>query len=199
MSAPIYRFTVPGKPVPQGSKTAIPTRGRPVLVEGNRAKLKPYRSLVAMACAEAMQGAELLVGPVALKLFLYFPRPLAHYVAGKRERGLRADAPWRVATRPDAEKVARAVCDALTGVAFRDDAQVAELEVVKVYGDPPRTEVQLAPIVALRAEGEAFYPSLCMVCGHHWDADETWASCPECEAEAMDVAYGPATFSAVPA
>ena len=38
-----------------------------------------------------------------------------------------------VTVKPDVDKLARAVLDAMTGVVFRDDAQVVKLEVEKQY------------------------------------------------------------------
>lgn len=37
--------------------------------------------------------------------------------------------------RPDLDKLCRAVLDALTGVAFKDDQQVTKLYAEKIYGD----------------------------------------------------------------
>jgi crossover junction endodeoxyribonuclease RusA len=47
------------------------------------------------------------------------------------------------ASRPDIDKLARAVLDALTGVAFRDDSQVAKLDLLKLWVDaiPPGVQV----------------------------------------------------------
>jgi Holliday junction resolvase RusA-like endonuclease len=143
MIAPPYQrrqlaFTVPGTPVPQGSKSAFVVKGRAVVAESNRAKLKPYRAVVSQCAAEAMAGAELYAGPVRVRLQLVFPRPKAHFVADDPARDLKASAPVYMASRPDAEKVARAIADALTGVVFRDDAQVSVWEIEKMYGTSPR-------------------------------------------------------------
>lgn len=47
------------------------------------------------------------------------------------------------AVKPDADKLCRALLDALTGVGYCDDAQVVELHIRKVYGDDVRTTVQI--------------------------------------------------------
>lgn len=145
----VVTFTVPGVPVPQGSKSAFVVKGRAVVTESNRAKLKPYRASVADAAAAAMNGGGLVTGPVRLQLVLHFPRPKSHYGRGSQAAVLRADAPAYVATRPDAGKVARAIEDALTGIVWRDDSQVADLRVVKMYGDPPQALVSVELLVGL--------------------------------------------------
>lgn len=137
----VLRFMVPGTPVPQGSKSAFVVKGRAIIAESNRAKLKPYRATVAEAASAAMNGGELWSGPIRLTLVLTFPRPKAHYRKGSLAGLLRPLAPFWVTTRPDASKVVRAIEDALTGIVYRDDSQVCVLDVRKVYGDPPSAAV----------------------------------------------------------
>jgi Holliday junction resolvase RusA-like endonuclease len=48
--------------------------------------------------------------------------------------------------KPDIDKLTRALLDALTHVAYHDDAQVVTLECVKVYGADARTTVQVSPL-----------------------------------------------------
>lgn len=148
----VVAFTVLGVPVPQGSKSAFVVKGRAVIAESNRAKLKPYRASVAEAAAAAMNGAGLVTSPVRMELYLHFPRPKSHYGRGSQAAVLRVDAPAYVATRPDAGKVARAIEDALTGIVWRDDSQVADLRVVKLYGDPPRAVVRIEQLDDLASE-----------------------------------------------
>lgn len=143
MSAGPVAFTVYGTPVPQGSKTAFMAGGRPVVVEQGRAKLRPWRAQVADAAAQAMNGGGLMAGPVMVELYAYMPRPKRHYRANGE---LREDAPEWVGVRPDLDKLVRAVLDGLSGVVFRDDAQVAGLATEKTYGDPPRVEVKVSAL-----------------------------------------------------
>lgn len=146
MGGGLVRFTVLGTPVPQGSKSAFVVKGRAVIAEANRARLMPYRAAVAAAAAEAMDGRAQLAGPLRLHLWLGFPRPKAHYRTGSHAGELRADAPAYVATRPDASKVVRAVEDALTGIVYHDDAQLAVLVVSKHYADQPATVVDVSAL-----------------------------------------------------
>lgn len=66
--------------------------------------------------------------------------------AGKR------GAPHRPPVRPDLDKLARAVGDALTGVCYRDDAQVVNLCAAKYYVMPSGR--LSAPGVEIRLHGE---------------------------------------------
>lgn len=37
------------------------------------------------------------------------------------------------AKKPDADNIAKVICDALNGIAYKDDAQIVELQVIKKY------------------------------------------------------------------
>lgn len=134
-------FVVYGLPRPQGSKSAIAVKGRAVVVERGRETLRPWRASVSLAASELV--AELLAGPVEVDLTFTLPRPKRHFRSGARAHELREDAPAYVATRPDLDKLIRAVLDALTGVVFADDGQVASLVAAKVFGDRPGVEVSI--------------------------------------------------------
>lgn len=108
---PAAQFFVQGIPAPQGSKTHV---GRGRLIESSRA-LAPWRRTVAHAAREHITRP--LEGPIELHVDFHMPRPKAW--------GRKRDDP--MVQRPDLDKLLRAVDDALTGVAFRDDSQVTRL------------------------------------------------------------------------
>jgi crossover junction endodeoxyribonuclease RusA len=90
----------------------------------------------------AWRGGLLLEG-VRVTMAFYLPRPQS--------------LPKRVSAHvkaPDLDKLTRAVFDALTGVAFHDDAQVVDLVATKRYacaGDPPHVDIRVEPVVAVVA------------------------------------------------
>lgn len=43
--------------------------------------------------------------------------------------------------KPDGDNIAKIICDSLNGVAYKDDAQVAVLNIEKYYDDEERVEV----------------------------------------------------------
>jgi Holliday junction resolvase RusA-like endonuclease len=138
-------FTVYGLPVPQGSKNAIRQGPRTLIVERGRAKLNPWRGQIASTAAELLDSP--IAGPLEVELTFSMPRPKAHFRSGSRANELRDDAPVYLSSRPDVDKLARAVLDALTGVAFLDDGQVASLVCAKVYGDRPGVAVAIRELV----------------------------------------------------
>ena len=77
-----------------------------------------------------------LSGPVEVAVKFVFRRPATHYVAGNRNRPLKSEAPTFHTGKPDLSKLIRAMEDALIGIAWRDDAQIAQYtRAVKVYGE----------------------------------------------------------------
>jgi Holliday junction resolvase RusA-like endonuclease len=138
------RFFVSGKPAPGGSKKVFPIRkagvltGKFVVTDAGGMANKNWRANVAHAGAQAMKERGLRPGVCALELELIFhlPRPKSHFLS-KSVIQLRAGAPMFPITRPDVGKLARSTQDALTGIVWRDDAQVVKETHEKVYSDQP--------------------------------------------------------------
>lgn len=147
-------FTVPGKPVPQGSMRAFTRKGGGVgMTPGNEKEVGEFRSRVALAAQAA--GARPVCGPVRVKLFFWLPRPKGHFGTGRNEGVLKASAPRYPVVKPDIDKLVRACLDALTAVAFDDDNQVVHLEVLKEYARVPCTDIAIEPLdVAAQAAGK---------------------------------------------
>ena len=48
--------------------------------------------------------------------------------------------------KPDADNIVKIICDALNGIAYKDDTQVVELEIKKVYGELEKVIVEIEEI-----------------------------------------------------
>lgn len=139
----VIKFTVVGKPQPAGSKRAFvnPKTGRAIVTDDNK-RSKPWQAEVRVAAAEVMPG-ELLTGPLKVRMIFYRSRPKAHYGTGRNELRVKDSAPQHPVTKPDVLKLARGVEDALTGVIWRDDAQIVDEVISKRFGEPERCEVEV--------------------------------------------------------
>ena len=112
----VARIVVPGRPVPlarprvTGRGTYLPARSR------------EYRERCRVAWLEAGRPT---FGDQPLRVAMLFelPRP-------RRAKPVPCG-------RPDVSNLAKAVEDALDGLAWRDDAQIVTLSASKVWGDPP--------------------------------------------------------------
>ena len=125
-------FDVEGIPSPGGSKSAFRTKsGRIVVVDAGGAKTKTWRRSVAAAGRIAMGSGAMLAAPIALYIDFRMPRPKAHYLSDGTT--IRPGAPALPIVRPDATKLLRSTEDALTGIVWRDDAEIAELHISRGY------------------------------------------------------------------
>jgi Holliday junction resolvase RusA-like endonuclease len=121
----IVQFHVRGIPVPQGSARAFSIGGKARIVTKS-APLTAWRTAIEVAASAAMGTRPLLDGPLMVTAVFKLPKP-----ASSPKRRLYPD------TRPDLDKLARSLLDALTGVVWRDDSRVVLLDVSKVFSDTP--------------------------------------------------------------
>ena len=134
----MIEFFVQGTPRPSGSKSAgaftdKEGRTRTFVRDASGVKGKNWRQDIRAEAIGAFEDTPPIEGPIQVRLEFLFSRPLHHYQAGKRERPLKLDAPDYHTKAPDADKLSRSVLDALKGVAWKDDAQVARKLVIKRY------------------------------------------------------------------
>lgn len=133
-------FMVYGTPTPQGSTRAFIPKGwkRAVITTDNK-KLKPWRQEMVntmMLTAKLDADGNPILSfrketPIEVTMNFYFTRPKS---AAKR---------LGMTVKPDLDKLARAVFDALKGVVIHDDAHVIELHCRKHYGGPERVEIRV--------------------------------------------------------
>lgn len=132
------RFVVYGHPEPQGSTRAFVPRGwTRAVVTSDNPKLKPWRQQLSRCAIEALKdnGGELLAKPAGIRLAVCFFIEKPASVSKSR---------MLPTVKPDADKLVRALLDALTGTIFEDDSQVTDIVVCKRYGLPERAEIEVS-------------------------------------------------------
>jgi len=159
----LIQFEVVGQPVTQGSKRTVPIYrdGKPVIKNGHvltriadaNPRLPQWRQEVAQA-ARAVYTAPLFIGAMTLDLTFARPRPKGHYGTGRNAGKLKDWAPEYPITIPDGSKLGRAVEDALTGVIWKDDAQVVDQRIRKEWGPYFRVAVEIESLDGLIREEE---------------------------------------------
>jgi crossover junction endodeoxyribonuclease RusA len=128
-------FSVLGMPIAQGSKRVVPTKAGPRAIESNEKTLRPWRQEIAVEAQQRMGSTPLWRGPVRVTAYFFMPRPKGHYGTGRNADTLRPSAPRFPSSKPDLDKLLRAVLDALSGIVFADDSQVVSLDIAKLYAD----------------------------------------------------------------
>jgi Holliday junction resolvase RusA-like endonuclease len=144
----VVKFRVEGVPQPQGSKTCfckqVGGKMRGVIVEGRRGPArKAFKAWRAAVDAAAKQHRQ-IPGAVRISLAFTMVRPSSHLT---RKGTLRKGYPEHPEGRPDIDKLARAVLDALTSAELiEDDSRVVELVARKEYGGIPGVSVEVSPV-----------------------------------------------------
>lgn len=126
-----YTLSVYGRPATKGSTVSFIGASGKVITRTDSTRLAPWTDAVRWACREAQMTLANPDVPVHVSATFVAPKPKT----AKRSHPT---------TRPDIDKWARALLDALTGMAYHDDAQVVGLNVDKCYGTAWVTHVQVS-------------------------------------------------------
>lgn len=151
MAKPLIDVTLTGSPVAQGSmeawviykdrKRKVPHR-RPdgsILVNvtaHNEKALKEWRAAIAAEVRLRFRDEPLAEVGLTLEATSFLKRPGGDWGTGRNAHLVKDSADAFPTGRPDADKLLRAVCDALAEVVYHNDAQVTDMVSRKRYGVP---------------------------------------------------------------
>lgn len=145
-------FTVPGEPIAKARPKAT-TIGGFARMYTPKTTVR-FESLVRLAFVEeaertnrqrASLGFETLTFPVdeqMVQVEITFGLPIPKSMP-KWRRAFALLGALQPTTKPDLTNLAKAIEDGLNGVAYRDDSQIVELTLRKVYAETPATHVVL--------------------------------------------------------
>jgi Holliday junction resolvase RusA-like endonuclease len=128
-------FTVYGSPVAQGRPRFARIGG--FVRTYDPSKSKNWKQDVKAQVLQQLGGAPpaLLEGPLELQVVFHLPRPkslpkrVTHHVK-----------------KPDCTNLVKGIEDALNGILWRDDSQLVDVSLRKVYGDPPRVVIGIREV-----------------------------------------------------
>lgn len=124
----IANFFCGGVARPKGSMRSF---GKGRMVNSNP-KTKPWQESVSKAASEANNTVYASEAPVEITLCVFVGRPKSHFTKSGRLKG---SAPEYPTSRVfgDLDKHARLVGDALTGIVYRDDSQIVDMNCSKRF------------------------------------------------------------------
>ena len=126
-------FSIPGVPA---------AKGRPRMTRAGHvytpAKTATAENLVSIYADQAMEGAELMVGPVAISILAKFVVPPSY---SAKRRALCISGQLLPEKKPDLDNIIKLITDAMNGIVYQDDKQVVGIRALKVYAAHPETEV----------------------------------------------------------
>lgn len=103
-------------------------------------KTKDYEQRVRNEYGLQCRGLYFGGNPLAVYITAYYQIPKS---ASKTKRQRMLSGEIRPTVKPDADNVMKAVCDALNGIAYYDDAQIVESHFLKLYGEEPKVRVTI--------------------------------------------------------
>ena len=130
------QFTIPGEPKGK-QRPRVVTRGGFSKAYTPEQTLT-YENMVRWCYKE--QSGEMFDGELAVGIEAVFQIPKS---VSKKKRQQMLDKEIRPTKKPDADNIAKIICDALNGIAYHDDSAVVDLRVRKYWGDVPGVTVTI--------------------------------------------------------
>lgn len=137
---PWLSFFVPGLPIPQPAAAhGTNAAGGTYHYVPNQKPIHRWRAMVALEGARARGGRPLMIGPVALRALLIFPR-------GNKELRASPDTFDFHIKKPDIKNLLAGLEDSLKGIVWVDDCQNCDSRLTKRYtigNEAPGTHVEI--------------------------------------------------------
>jgi Holliday junction resolvase RusA-like endonuclease len=101
-------------------------------------KTKDFEQAIAWSFREQFKAHEIILKPIKLTICATFEPPKS-YSNPKRLRCLKT----HHSKKPDIDNIAKAIMDSLNGLAYKDDNQVCELNIIKRYGEKDNITIEI--------------------------------------------------------
>lgn len=136
------KFIVYGEPVAQGRPKATVVQGRATVYDPK--KSRDFKRDV-KAVAQSYVPEQLLTGPLELTIKIFRPVPKS---MSKKKREQALEGKLLPTKKPDLKNYVAGIEDALENLLYANDSQIVRYgpDTGKYYGDPPRIEVEVAPM-----------------------------------------------------
>ena len=115
-------------------------------VHGYAQAIKPkedviYENLVKLSFQQAKPSDyNLFDKAVKMTILAYFAIPKSF---SKKKQNEAIEGRISPLTKPDADNIAKIICDALNDIAYKDDTQIVELTIIKKYASEPKVKIIL--------------------------------------------------------
>ncbi len=117
------------------------------MIHGYAQAIKPkedviYENLVKLSFQQAKPNDyNLFDKAVKMTILAYFAIPKSF---SKKKQNEALEGKLRPLTKPDADNIAKIICDALNDIAYKDDTQIVELTIIKQYASEPKVKITLS-------------------------------------------------------
>ena len=132
----MVEFTIQGKP--RGKDRPRFSRRGNFISTYNTAGTIEYEKIVKYHYLGVSIPCPEYIGKVSVYINAYFKPPKS---TSKKKFKELIGTPYL--KKPDCDNIAKIICDALNGLAYKDDSQINELQVQKIYAEEERVEVKI--------------------------------------------------------
>ena len=137
------QITIPGEPQGKARARTVKTK-KSKTISYTPDNTVNYEALIKQIYMYEIKPKALITKPVTMLIKAYFSIPKS------TTKSKRIDMLYnniRPTKKPDADNIAKIICDALNGIAYKDDTQVVSLTVEKWYTEEnPRVEVGILEV-----------------------------------------------------
>ncbi len=144
---------IPGKARSKGSYRAI-VRGNHAFLDNADEHLAEWTNLIKLAWQHQRLAVGQTLPPVSENCFdVYvtceFSRPKNHFGSGKNAEVQKPNSPPDECCKrkPDADKILRAILDALQGFCWKDDCQIVRCTLSKFWSDKDLTTILISELI----------------------------------------------------
>ena len=133
-------FTVPGEP--QGKARPRVVRAKSgISLTYTPDKTVAYEELVRIRFKAAAQGFSFPDDmPIGIQITAWYSIPKSK---SKKVKAAMLAGQINPTKKPDCDNIVKIICDALNGMAYKDDQQITLAQIRKKYADIPRVDVKL--------------------------------------------------------
>lgn len=136
-------FKIPGKPMGK-QRPRIVSRGSFAKAYTPKETVN-YEQWVKACYIEQTDGYMFEDNPrgLGVNIFAYYKPPKS---TSKKKHTDMIERRINPTKKPDADNIAKIICDSLNGIAYKDDAMITTMHVLKYYSDIERVEVEICDL-----------------------------------------------------
>lgn len=133
-------FVVPGEPKGKARARTVRNQNTGRVVTYTPEETVIYENWIRTCYMQAQGGLYNNGEALGIEVHAYFAPPKS---ASKKQKELMLSGTVRPLKKPDGDNILKVVCDALNGLAYRDDTQLADKHICKKYAEEARLEIRI--------------------------------------------------------
>lgn len=133
-------FTIPGQPQGKARPRVVKNKYTSKNMTYTPDKTVAYEELVRARYKAVAGNDNFKEQPLEVCITAYFGIPKSK---SKKQKSLMLSNVIYPVKKPDCDNIAKIICDALNGIAYKDDSQIVKLSVYKAYAEIPSVKVEI--------------------------------------------------------